>query len=120
MFSIGKRLSFCASHELLHLPSSHKCSRLHGHNYEVEVTLSSPELNDDHFILDFADLSPLADLVRSKLDHRHLNDVLPFPPTAENLAQYLFCQAKGFWPEVTAVKVSETPSCWAEFRQDRE
>jgi 6-pyruvoyltetrahydropterin/6-carboxytetrahydropterin synthase len=121
MFTIAKRFSFSASHRLDGLPDEHPCSRLHGHNYEVEVISESAELDAVGFVHDYAAVAPLRDLVAATIDHRHLNDVLPGPTTAEAIAWWLYERAKEVLDpvvaaKVVAVRVSETPSTWAEYR----
>jgi 6-pyruvoyltetrahydropterin/6-carboxytetrahydropterin synthase len=116
-YAITKQFAFSASHALDHLPEGHPCARLHGHNYIVEVVLQADELDHSGFVRDYNDLSPLKEFIDSKLDHRHLDDVIDVPSTAENLAHFLYKFAKGMWSEVSAVRVSETPKTWAEYRQ---
>lgn len=115
-FTIARRYSFSASHQLLGLPEGHKCSRLHGHNYDVELLLSSDELDENAFVFDYGEMSCFGDFLNRTLDHRHLNDVLPFQPSAENLARWLLDKARESWPMATAARVSETPGTWAEYR----
>ena len=116
MFTIIKEFSFSASHQLLGLPEEHPCSRLHGHNYVVEVELQSEQLNDIGFVRDYRELDKFKRYIDDTLDHRHLNEVFACNPTAELLAITLFAAAKQFAPEVVAVRVSETPKTWAEYR----
>ncbi|WP_138466782.1 6-carboxytetrahydropterin synthase [Poseidonocella sp. HB161398] len=116
MYRISKEFAFSASHCLSHLPEGHQCARLHGHNYVVVVELAAAGLNADGFVRDYHELKPLKDYIDAAFDHRHLNDVLDVPSTAENLARHFHDWAKARWPEVSAVKVSETPKTWAEYR----
>ncbi|MFC0201073.1 6-pyruvoyl trahydropterin synthase family protein [Paracoccus rhizosphaerae] len=116
MFRISKEFHFSASHRLDHLAPDHQCARLHGHNYVVVVELAAPDLNADGFLRDYHELAPLKAYIDESFDHRHLNDVLDGPTTAENLARHFFLWCRSRWPEVSAVKVSETPKTWAEFR----
>jgi 6-pyruvoyltetrahydropterin/6-carboxytetrahydropterin synthase len=121
MFTIGKRFSFSASHQSTGLPDEHPCSRLHGHNYDVEVVSGADDLDAVGFVHDYADIDPLRRLVAGSLDHRHLNDVLPGPTTAEAIAWWVYERAKevldpAVAAKVVAVRVSETPSTWAEYR----
>jgi 6-pyruvoyltetrahydropterin/6-carboxytetrahydropterin synthase len=117
MFQISKRFSFSASHRIGGLPADHPCARLHGHNYEVEVVLESQDLDAIGFVRDYRELSPLGDMIRETLDHRHLNDVLGHDrTTSEELARGLYDWCAGHWPEVAAVRISETPKTWAEYR----
>jgi 6-pyruvoyltetrahydropterin/6-carboxytetrahydropterin synthase len=117
MYTITKRFDFSASHQLSGLPDGHQCARLHGHNYIVEVELQSDTLNDTGFVVDYGELKPLKEYIDGTLDHRHLNDVLPFQTSAENMARHLYQWSKAIWPQVSAVRVSETPKTWAEYSE---
>jgi 6-pyruvoyltetrahydropterin/6-carboxytetrahydropterin synthase len=117
MYRITKLFDFSASHRLEHLPDGHPCARLHGHNYRVEVVIESPCLDDRGFCqVDYGELAPFKAFLDERLDHRHLNEAVPVRPTAENLAKYLYDRAREVTPWVTAVRVSETPKTWAEYR----
>jgi 6-pyruvoyltetrahydropterin/6-carboxytetrahydropterin synthase len=80
------------------------------------VELASATLNSDGFVRDYHELSPLKDYIDGTFDHRHLNDVLDVPSTAENMARHFHDWCKARWPETAAVRVSETPKTWAEYR----
>lgn len=88
MYYIEKTFEISASHHLtLSYPS--KCTRLHGHNWKVTVFCKSKELNADGMVVDFTEVkSKVMDL----LDHQNLNDILPFNPTAENIAHWITTQ----------------------------
>lgn len=120
MYKISKQFAFSASHILLGLPDEHPCSRLHGHNYVVVVHLKGKELNDVGFIKDYRELNNVKEYIDNTLDHRHLNDVLPFNPTAENMAKYLYDTFKKDIPELYAVEVCETPKTSAIYEADGE
>lgn len=114
MYRIAKFFRFSASHTL-DLPATHRCSRLHGHNYLVEVVLESESLDIHGFVEDYGSLAVLKEHLDGTFDHRHLNDVMPEQPTAENLARKIFDFCREQWPQTSAVKVSETPDTWAEY-----
>ncbi|MEI9420765.1 6-carboxytetrahydropterin synthase [Mesorhizobium sp. Cs1299R1N1] len=117
MYTIAKRFAFSASHVIGGLPAEHPCSRLHGHNYEVEVVLQSAELDPVGFVRDYRALSEIKALIDNTLDHRHLNEVLGHDrTTSEVIAKWLFDWCSERWPEVAAVRISETPKTWAEYR----
>lgn len=116
MYRIAKEFHFSASHQLAHLPADHQCARLHGHNYVVTVELAAERLNGDGFIRDYHELAALKQHIDEHFDHRHLNEVLDRPSTAENLARHFFDWCHARWPETAAVRVSETPKTWAEYR----
>ena len=117
MYRITKDFAFSASHQLVGLPDAHPCARLHGHNYVVQVELSAADLNAHGFVRDYNELAELKAHIDDTLDHRHLNEVFGHGlVTAEFLAKTLYDWCVARWPEVTAVRVSETPKTWAEYR----
>jgi 6-pyruvoyltetrahydropterin/6-carboxytetrahydropterin synthase len=117
MYTIAKRFAFSASHTIGRLPAEHPCSRLHGHNYEVEVILQSAELDDAGFVRDYFELGALKQFIDATVDHKHLNDVLGHDrTTAEVISKWLYDWCKSRWHEVIAVRVCETPQTWAEYR----
>lgn len=115
-YTITKDFELSYSHQLDGLPAGHPCARTHGHNGIVRVELASDTLNEIGFVVDYGDLAPLKAWLDRTFDHRHLNDVIPFNPTAEQLAAYVhgWCVAQG-WP-VRAASWSETPKTWATCR----
>jgi 6-pyruvoyltetrahydropterin/6-carboxytetrahydropterin synthase len=117
VFKITKEFNFSASHQLLGLPPDHPCARLHGHNYVVELELSSTALNRYGFVRDYGELDAFKKYIDEEIDHRHLNEVFGTDfVTAEFLAQTFFAWCRSRWPEITAVRVSETARTWAEYR----
>jgi 6-pyruvoyltetrahydropterin/6-carboxytetrahydropterin synthase len=117
MYTIAKKFGFSASHVIGGLPPQHPCSRLHGHNYEIEVILQATALDSVGFVRDYRELSALKKFLDETVDHKHLNDVLGHDSTtAETLSKWLYDWCKRIWPEVVAVRVSEAPSTWAEYR----
>lgn len=117
-FTIARRFCFAAAHHLDGLPSGHKCARVHGHSYAVEVRLTASGLDDAGFVADFAELGPLKDYLDTELDHRDLNEVLPMQPSCENIARFVFgwCQDNlEHGHLVTVVRVSESAFMWAEY-----
>jgi len=109
MYKISKQFSFSASHILNLLPEDHPCARLHGHNYLITIHLKSEVLDEYGFVKEYNTLNAVKQFIDKTLDHRHLNDCLPAPPTSENLARFLFDRFKPEIPELYAVGVSETP-----------
>ncbi len=117
MYTITKEFSFSASHQLFGLADGHPCARLHGHNYAVIIELQALELNATGFVRDYRELTEFKTYLEDKVDHRHLNDLFGNAlVTAECLAHHFYTWCKGRWPEVSAVRVSETLKTWAEYR----
>lgn len=124
-YQISKSFTFDADHWVPGLPEGHKCGRQHDHSYVVQVFLSAQKLSGPGFVVDFGELSPLRDHLRQNLDRRLLNDVMTAAPTSENIALKLFdwCHEHLALPDgatVDAIRVSETPSTWAEYRPEPE
>lgn len=117
MYRIEKEFSFEASHRLEGMPEGHQCARLHGHSYRVRVVLAADTLDGRGFVVDYGDLKPFRDYIDQNLDHRHLNDVLSFQPSAENIAKHLFGWCHGRWPQTVEVWVSETAKTWASYSE---
>jgi 6-pyruvoyltetrahydropterin/6-carboxytetrahydropterin synthase len=63
-----------SAHRLPHVPPGHKCGRLHGHTYQLTVTLNGP-VKVDGFVADFADIKHVVQPVIDLLDHHYLNDI---------------------------------------------
>jgi len=119
VYRISKQFHFSAAHQLDLLPDDHPCSRLHGHNYVVEAVLESEELDHRGFVVDYNELAPIRDFINEHLDHRNLNDVLPDATTAENISRFLYERFKPVFPTLVQMRVSESPTTWAEY-EDRQ
>ena len=85
MYFIKKTFEISASHQLK-LSYDSKCTQLHGHNWIVTIYCKARELNADGMVVDFTHLKQL---IRDRLDHANLNEILPFNPTAENIARWV-------------------------------
>lgn len=82
---------FAAAHTLRNYPGD--CSRMHGHNWKVEVAVTATELDDKGMGVDFKVIKVAARELAGQLDHRYLNEIPPFDninPTAENIAVFLY------------------------------
>lgn len=103
-------MEISASHSLnLSYPS--KCENLHGHNWIITVFCRSAQLNDDGMVVDFTGVK---DQIKGKLDHKNLNEVLPFNPTAENIARWICEQI----PHCVKVEVCESEGNMAVYEKD--
>ena len=110
MYTVIKRMEVSASHSLsLSYPS--KCENLHGHNWIITVWCRSHELNEDGMVVDFTHIKQT---VTDRLDHKNLNDVLPFNPTAENIARWICEQI----PSCFKVEVQESENNRAIYEKD--
>lgn len=85
MYYIEKTLEISASHKLT-LDYESKCQNMHGHNWIITIYCKSNELNQNGMVIDFTDIK---NKVMNKLDHRNINEILNFNPTAENIAYWI-------------------------------
>ena len=104
-----KSFSFEAAHRLPRLPANHKCSRLHGHHFEVEVAVTGPVDPELGWYMDYAEIAQAWAPLQEALDHRTLNDVAGLDnPTSENLALWIWQRLVHTLPGLEGVVVHET------------
>ncbi|MBB5047391.1 6-pyruvoyltetrahydropterin/6-carboxytetrahydropterin synthase [Rhodopseudomonas rhenobacensis] len=116
---ITQAFSFEAAHRLPHVPATHRCHRMHGHSYRVELQLQGPVDPHSGFVVDFFDIEAAFGPVLKSLDHYCLNEVSGLEnPTAENIALWIWQRIKPALPQLSQVKVFETADCWAEYDGD--
>ena len=98
-----------SAHRLPHVPEGHKCARLHGHSFRIELHLSGPVHPQAGWVMDFADVKAAFKPIYERLDHHYLNDIPGLEnPTSEQLAKWIWDQAKPLLPLLSAIVVHET------------
>ena len=106
---IFKEFGFEAAHRLPNVPEGHKCARLHGHSFRVEVHVRGdldPRLG---WVMDFAALKAAVKPVIDRLDHHYLNEIEGLEnPTSEVLARWLWARLSPALPTLTRIVVRET------------
>jgi len=106
---IFKEFSFEAAHRLPNVPPGHKCARLHGHSFRVEVAVRGPVGRDSGWVMDFADLTAAFRPLHDQLDHYYLNEVAGLEnPTSEVLARWIWRRLRPALPGLARVVVRET------------
>jgi 6-pyruvoyltetrahydropterin/6-carboxytetrahydropterin synthase len=98
-----------AAHWLPNVPEGHKCRRMHGHSFRIEVRVGGEPGEESGWVMDFADLRAAFQPLHDQLDHRCLNDVPGLEnPTSENLARWVWERLEPDLPNITRVVVQET------------
>jgi 6-pyruvoyltetrahydropterin/6-carboxytetrahydropterin synthase len=114
---LRKTFQFEAAHLLPRLPKSHKCRRLHGHSFKVDIVVTGecdPKLG---WLMDYAEISRRFRPIWEKLDHRYLNELPGLEnPTSEEIAVWIWKKLKPKLPLLTEVVVAETCTARALYR----
>ena len=106
---IFKAISFEAAHLLPNVPDGHKCGRLHGHSFEVELHVSGVVDEHSGWVMDFADLKAAFRPLHERLDHHYLNEIPGLEnPTSENIARWIWQNLKPRLEPLCKVVVRET------------
>ena len=118
---IRKSFRFEAAHRLPNVHPLHKCSRLHGHSYEVTVVLSGPVDPVYGWVVDFGEVTKAWQPLHEVLDHYYLNEVEGLEnPTSEVLARWVWRRLCHVLPLLSEVCVSETCTSKAVYRGEDE
>ena len=113
---IFKAFTLESAHRLPNVPAGHKCARLHGHSFRVEIHVSGPVDPQLGWVMDFADVKAAFDPLFRRLDHHYLNEVPGLEnPTSENLARWIWHELKPSLPLLSAVVVHETCTSGARY-----
>ena len=110
MYYVSKKMEIAACHRL-NLSYESKCANLHGHNWHITVYAKAKHLNQDGMVIDFKHIK---NKIHNYLDHGNLNELLPFNPTAENIARWCVNQ----FPEVYRADVQESDGNIATYEED--
>ncbi|HDN79442.1 MAG TPA: 6-carboxytetrahydropterin synthase QueD [Chloroflexi bacterium] len=119
MYEVTVLRHFDAAHSLRNYHG--KCEKLHGHRYQVAVSVKSGTLDETGLAFDFTKLKKVLDeKIISRLDHDNLNEIPPFDrinPSAENIARFIYEELKKYLPgiEISRVRVWESPDAWVTF-----
>jgi 6-pyruvoyltetrahydropterin/6-carboxytetrahydropterin synthase len=106
---IFREFTFEAAHLLPHVPPGHKCARLHGHSFRVEVHVGGELQQPLGWVVDFAEIKAAFDPLLKRLDHYYLNEVEGLEnPTSENLAIWIWERLVPALPGLARIVVRET------------
>jgi 6-pyruvoyltetrahydropterin/6-carboxytetrahydropterin synthase len=106
---LRKTFQFEAAHLLPHLPAAHKCRRLHGHSFKVELAVEGDCDPNLGWVIDYAEISRAFKPILDKLDHFYLNEIPGLEnPTSENIAIWIWQRLKPKLPLLSEIVVAET------------
>lgn len=106
---IFKEFTIEAAHWLPNVPEGHKCRRMHGHSFRIQVSVEGPVDARLGWVMDFADIKAAFEAIEDQIDHRCLNDVQGLEnPTSENLARWIWSRLTPALPNLSKVIVRET------------
>lgn len=112
-----KTFAFEAAHWLPCFPDGHKCRRMHGHSFKVDVVVEGDIPEGQHFLIDYGDLKAAIDPIHDLLDHRCLNDIVGLEnPTSEMIALWLWGKLQPKLPMLLEIVVFETCTSRCEYR----
>ena len=105
-----------AAHRLPNVPAGHKCARLHGHSFRIELHVSGEVDAVTGWVMDFADVKREFQPIYDRLDHHYLNEIEGLEnPTSENLARWLYGRLKPVLPLLKSIIVHETCTSTCEY-----
>ena len=117
MVRLVRGFTFEAAHRLPYAGEGHKCTRLHGHSFRVEIVCEGEIDPTTGWLMDFAELGEKFAPLLEQLDHRYLNEIDGLAnPTSENLARWIWMRLKGTLPWLIQVSVAETCQSRCEYR----
>ena len=117
--SLTKTIDFEAAHWLPTFPKGHKCRRLHGHSFKVDILIEGEVDPEQGYLEDFGQIKQAIRPIEHQLDHRLLNYIEGLEnPTAENLAKWVYDRLKAALPLLAEVRVRETCTTTAAYRGD--
>ena len=106
---IYKTFQIEAAHRLPNVPPGHKCARLHGHSFQVELIVSGEPGDSTGWVMDFSEIKQAFQPLYDRLDHNYLNDIEGLEnPTSERLAMWIWERLKPTLPLLSSVVVRET------------
>jgi 6-pyruvoyltetrahydropterin/6-carboxytetrahydropterin synthase len=115
---LSKTFRFEAAHRLPNVPADHKCYRMHGHSFAVDVVLEGELDERMGWLVDYADITAVVEpILLDELDHRALNDVPGLDnPTSERLCEWLWKRLAPNLPQLAAITVHETCAARCTYR----
>lgn len=108
---IFKSFTIDAAHKLTGVPEGHKCGRVHGHTFTIEIHACGEVDSTTGWVVDFSDVGKIFKPIHDQLDHNYLNDIPGLEnPTSENIAKWIWPRLKPSLPQLCRIVIKESPS----------
>lgn len=112
-----KSFDFEAAHWLPCFPEGHKCRRMHGHSFKVDVIVEGEVAEDKGYLVDYGDIKRAVEPIKSRLDHYVLNEIEGLEnPTSEMIARWVFDRLRASLPILSEIVVHETCTSRCHYR----
>jgi 6-pyruvoyltetrahydropterin/6-carboxytetrahydropterin synthase len=112
-----RTFGFEAAHHLPSFPDGHKCRRMHGHSFRVDVVVEGEIPRGAHHLIDYGEIQAAIEPIRERLDHHCLNEIEGLEnPTSERIAEWIWIRLAPALPLLAEIRVHETCSSACEYR----
>ena len=117
---IFTEFTFDAAHSLPNVPEGHKCGRLHGHTYRVQIHVCGEVAPETGWVMDFGDIKKAFQPIYDQLDHHFLNEIDGLQnSTSENIARWIWHRLKPSLPQLSKIVVLETCMAGCSYQGER-
>jgi 6-pyruvoyltetrahydropterin/6-carboxytetrahydropterin synthase len=117
MFRLTKDFRFEAAQTLPNVPPDHKCGKMHGHSFKVEITVAGPADPETGWVYDHAKISQAMHPLLELLDHAYLNDIEGLEnPTIEIMCVWFWKHLESHLPGLEEIIIHETPAARCTYR----
>ncbi len=114
---LTKDFTFEAAQTLPRVPAEHKCGRMHGHSFKVEISVEGEADPLTGWLYDHSRISRAMDPLLDQLDHSYLNDVSGLEnPTIENMCEWFWEKLAPYLPGLAEIVIHETPTARCSYR----
>lgn len=114
---LTKDYTFESAQTLPNAPADHKCGKMHGHSFKVEISVEGEVDPATGWVYDHARISQVMRPLVALLDHAYLNDIPGLEnPTIENMAGWFWARLAPGCPGLCEIVIHETPTARCVYR----
>ncbi|OAI41771.1 6-pyruvoyl tetrahydropterin synthase [Verrucomicrobia bacterium SCGC AG-212-E04] len=116
-FRLTKDFRFESAQTLPSAPAGHKCAKMHGHSFKVEISVEGEIDPATGWVYDHAKISAAMRPLVDQLDHAYLNDIPGLEnPTIELMAIWFWQKLSPQLPGLAEIVIHETPKARCSYR----